>query len=77
MVTKLELKLALAGTSLQWLLSHAITLNGEVSHYVMRDGATTACGEVVFGARTVHIEQMAGRLCNRCTRVVKSMMKEQ
>lgn len=76
MVTKIALKLALANTSLEWLLSHVVTLNGEVSHYVMKDGATTACGEVVFGAKTLPIERMGGRLCGRCTMVVKSLMRE-
>jgi hypothetical protein len=74
MVTKIELRLALTGTSIQYLLNHVITLNGEVYHYVMKDRTTTPCGYEIFGAKTLRIERwMEGQLCARCARVVESI----
>jgi len=72
-VTKIELKLALMRTSPEYLLSHVTTVDGEVHHYVMKDGMTTACGQGVVGARRLSIEKMRGRLCKRCVSVVKAL----
>lgn len=76
MVTKVELKLALADTSLEWLLSHVVTLNGDVYHYIMKDRMTTPCGYAILGANVLQIEQMEVQLCARCIRIVRSLTKE-
>jgi len=76
MVAKIELRMLIPPeTSLEYLLSHAITLNGKVYHYVFRDGMTTACGMGIIGASVVPVAEARGRLCRRCERVVRALVK--
>jgi hypothetical protein len=78
MVAKIELKMLIPPkTSLEYLLGHAIALNGEIHHYVFRDGMTTPCGIVVFGARPLPVARAKGRLCVRCARIVEAVAKQE
>lgn len=74
MVSKIKLKMLIPPeTSREYLLSHTIALNGEVYHYVLADGMTTACGMGIIGARPLPVAEARGRLCGRCANVVKSL----
>jgi len=74
MVTKIELKMLIPPvTTRVWLLGHSVALNGEVHHYVMRDGFSTPCGMGIIGAPVLPVAEARGRLCGRCAAVVKAL----